>query len=42
VWERGTMLRLVVEQNGLVIQLEADPRDGWDAGRLAEVAAFLR
>jgi hypothetical protein len=42
VWERGTMLRLVVEQDGLVIQLEADPRDGWDAERLAEVAASLR
>ncbi|HEX2186912.1 MAG TPA: hypothetical protein VHN78_15560 [Chloroflexota bacterium] len=42
VWERGTMLRLVVEQDGLVIQLEADPRDGWDAERLAEVASSLR
>lgn len=41
-WERGTLARLIVEQGDLVIQLEADPRDGWDAEHLAAVAASLR
>lgn len=42
VWERGTMVRLILEQADLVIQLQADPRDDWDAIRLAAVAASLR
>lgn len=42
VWERGTLARLIVEDGDLVIQLQADPRDGWDAERLAHVAASLR
>ena len=41
-WERGRLVWLIVEQACLVIQLQADPRDGWDADRLAEVAAALR
>ena len=41
-WERGTLVRLIVEQDDLVLQLQADPRDGWDAERLAAVAASLR
>lgn len=42
VWERGTLVRLIVEQQDLVIQLQADPRDGWDADRLAQVADSLQ
>jgi hypothetical protein len=41
-WERGTLVRLVVEQDDLVVQLQADPRQGWDAASLAAVAASLR
>jgi hypothetical protein len=42
-WQRGRLVRLIVEREGLVfVQLQADPRDGWDADRLAEVAASLR
>jgi hypothetical protein len=41
VWERGTMLRLIVEDGDLVFQLQADPRDGWDAERLIRVAVTL-
>lgn len=41
-WERGTMVRLIVEDGDLVVQLQADPRDGWDWERLADVAASLR
>jgi len=41
-WQRGTLLRLIVEDGDLVIQLEADPRDGWDPERLVQVAASLR
>jgi hypothetical protein len=35
-------VRLIVEDGRLVIQLETDPRDGWDAARLAAVPAMLR
>ena len=42
VWERGTLVRLIVERGELVVQLQADPRDGWDADRLAQVAVSLR
>ena len=31
-----------VEDGDLVFQVEGDPRDGWDAERLAAVAASLR
>lgn len=41
-WERGMLVRLIVEDGDLVFQLQADPRDGWDADRLIEVAASLR
>ncbi len=41
-WERGTLVRLIVEDGDLLLQLQADPRDGWDAERLAAVAAALR
>jgi hypothetical protein len=42
VWERGTLVRLVVERGELVVQLQADPRDGWDADQLVRVAASLQ
>ena len=42
VWQRGTLARLIVERGELVVQLQADPRDGWDADRLARVAASLQ
>lgn len=42
VWRRGTMLRLVLEDGDLLIQLQADPRDGWSAERLIDVAASLQ
>ena len=42
VWERGTLVRLIVEDGDLVIQFDADPRVGWDAATLAALAATLR
>lgn len=42
VWEPGTMLRLIVEDEDLVFQLQADPKDGWNAGQLTGIAATLR
>lgn len=42
VWQRGTLVRFVVEQGDVVIQLQADPRDDWDAQGLAQVAASLQ
>ena len=42
VWVRGTLLRLILEDGDILIQLEADPRDGWNASRLVSVAASLR
>jgi predicted anti-sigma-YlaC factor YlaD len=43
VWETGTLLRLILEdEEGLVIQLQADPRDGWTEAQLVEVASSLR
>jgi hypothetical protein len=42
VWEDGTMLRLIFERDQLVVQLQADPREGWTLERLAEVAGRLR
>lgn len=42
VWESGTMLRLIVEDGDLVFQLQADPKDGWNAEQLAGIAATLR
>jgi len=41
-WTAGTLLRLVVEDGDIVIQLHTDPRDGWDAAGLVAVAASLR
>jgi Putative zinc-finger len=40
-WEPGTLLRLIVEYGDMVVQLQVDPRGGWDADRLARVAASL-
>ncbi|CCF84662.1 zf-HC2 domain-containing protein [Nitrolancea hollandica] len=42
VWEPGTMLRLIVEDGDLVFQLQADPKDGWNAEQLTGIAATLR
>lgn len=41
-WQRGGLLRLIIEDGDIVVQLEADQRDGWDGARLADVAASLR
>lgn len=41
-WVRGTLLRLIVEDGSLLISLEADPREGWDAAGLIRVAESLR
>jgi RNA polymerase sigma-70 factor (ECF subfamily) len=42
VWESGTMLRVIVQRGELVVQLQADPRDGWWDRRLVELAESLR
>lgn len=42
VWEPGTMLRLIIEDGDLVFQLQADPKDGWNAEQLTGIAATLR
>ncbi len=42
VWERGTLLRLIIEDETQVIQFEADPAAGWDASRLIALAEQLR
>ena len=42
VWQRGQLARLVFEVEQLTIQLQGDPRDGWDADQLARVAASLK
>jgi hypothetical protein len=42
VWVRGTFMRLILQDGDLVIWLEADPRQGWDAAQLIAVAASLR
>ncbi len=42
VWEPGTMLRLIVEDGDFVFQLQADPKDGWNAEQLTDIAATLR
>jgi len=41
-WEPGTLLRLIVEYGEVVVQLQVDPRAGWDADQVARVAASLR
>lgn len=41
VWERGALVRLIVEDGDRIIQFDADPRAGWDAERLAALAAAL-
>jgi hypothetical protein len=40
-WVPGTLLRLIVEENDMLISLEADPRHGWDADGLIRVAESL-
>jgi RNA polymerase sigma factor (sigma-70 family) len=40
-WQRGTLARVVLETSGLLLQLQGDPRQGWDATHLAEVAASV-
>jgi Putative zinc-finger len=40
-WEDGTLLRLIVEYGDVVVQLQVDPRGGWDADQLARIAASL-
>jgi hypothetical protein len=40
-WELGTLLRLIVEYGNIVVQLQVDPRGGWDADQLARIAASL-
>jgi hypothetical protein len=40
-WEPGTLLRLIVEYGNIVVQLQVDPRGGWDADQLARIAASL-
>jgi anti-sigma factor RsiW len=42
MWERGTLVRLIVERGDVVVQLQADPRAGWDADGLARAAASVR
>jgi anti-sigma factor RsiW len=42
VWQRGTLVRLIVERGDIVVQLQADPRAGWDADQLTRAAASLR
>jgi hypothetical protein len=40
-WEPGTLLRLIVEYGDVVVQLQVDPRAGWDADQLSQIAASL-
>jgi hypothetical protein len=40
-WETGTLLRLIVEYGDVVVQLQVDPRAGWDADQLTRIAASL-
>lgn len=42
VWRTGTMLRLIVQRGDLVVQVQADPRDGWWDRRLVELVESLR
>jgi hypothetical protein len=41
-WVRGTLLRLILQEGDLVIQLEGDPRDGWNRAGLIRVAESLQ
>jgi RNA polymerase sigma-70 factor (ECF subfamily) len=41
-WESGTMLRVIVQRGDLVVQVQADPRDGWWDRRLVELAESMR
>lgn len=42
-WERGRVLRVIVErEDGVVLQLQGDPRDGWTVGELLALASRLR
>jgi Putative zinc-finger len=40
-WQTGTLLRLIVEYGDVVVQLQVDPRAGWDADQLSQIAAPL-
>jgi anti-sigma factor RsiW len=43
IWETGSLLRVILEdEDGLVIQLQADPRDGWTEAQLIEIANSLQ
>jgi anti-sigma factor RsiW len=42
VWTRGTLLRLILQDGDLVVQLEGEPRDGWERDALIRVAESLR
>ena len=42
VWQRGTLVRLIVERGDIVVQLQADPQGGWDADLLTRAGASLR
>jgi hypothetical protein len=40
-WQSGTLLRLIVEYGDVVVQLQVDPRAGWDGDQLSQIAASL-
>lgn len=42
VWERGTLVRLIIEDGTHVVQFEADPGAGWDEAALVALAERLR
>lgn len=41
-WERGTLVRLIVEDGDQIVQFEGDPAAGWDEATLVALAARLR
>lgn len=41
-WESGTMLRVIVQRGELVIQVQADRREGWGYRQLVELAESMR
>jgi hypothetical protein len=42
VWERGTLVRLIVEDGDQIVQFEGDPAAGWDEAALVALAERLR
>lgn len=42
VWERGTLVRLIIEDGDQIVQFEGDPAAGWDEATLVTLAARLR